>query len=265
MQVHEPYSLQLSALQRRVLSDGVFDWCGASHPTEELALALGYVGVGDMLEGCKRLAKSIDGGEPMSGPEWKVAISSAEVFFGSGLLGGADDSELTVGISPQRGVEVVGEVRRIWQQVDLELEPWWRRRGPATRPLQNRDGVFVPETAPEPLPDLERRTVLRAAVRALAHGPADVAPSEEEILRWCARGASALVDAGVLDDIAPWVGTVVQRSEASALARLAQALRPWFEDSANNLTTYELERRFATWPLICGVSAELHAWMLRNG
>lgn len=70
-----------------LLAGALVDWGGPAHPTEALARALGFAGLRDLGTEGNRIAQDIRHGRPLTPLDWTRALLSAEICFGSDLLG----------------------------------------------------------------------------------------------------------------------------------------------------------------------------------
>lgn len=247
---NEPYRLDLTSIERKTLSDGVFEWCGASNPTEELAQAFGFVGVGSLVADCKRLAALVAESQPLTGEDWRLSIALAEVCLGSGVFGAADDLEYTLGVAPGPAVAVLSDVRRKWRRAQNRRASGGEALAPlGTAPLGNLNGVFQPGVSPAPLSDAVRRTALLQTLQGLLYSLArgDVSGRSE--------AEAKLRELGFVDDLASWIGVSLHADEAGPAARLARSLAAARHPSA------ERDGSVAT---MFGVAAELLVQLLQS-
>lgn len=115
----EMLEVELSDLERRVLHWGVIDWGGPARCTEEMAVALGFLGVDDFVRHRKRLADAVKGGQPLSRLDWARVVLATEVVFASDVMGSGLDWAITSGFSD---VETLSALRTIQRKVR------WTRR-----------------------------------------------------------------------------------------------------------------------------------------
>jgi len=83
-------AVDLTELERHMLSIGLSDWGGPAYCGDPLAQALGFRDVQDLYDEGSRLADAIWRGAPQSPQDWTRALASFEVMFGSDVLGSGE-------------------------------------------------------------------------------------------------------------------------------------------------------------------------------
>ncbi len=107
--------------ERYILRRGIVEWGGPAYPTEELAIAMGFSGVRDLLADGKRLHEAVEAGRPLSRTDWFRVVLATEIAFASDLVGSGRDWSITTGVSDEhslrtlRGIQrkVTREIRRV--------------------------------------------------------------------------------------------------------------------------------------------------------
>jgi hypothetical protein len=75
-------AVDLTADERYVLRRGLGEWGGPAHATEEMARAMGFLGVRDLLSGDGRMLRdAVDRNAPLSRTDWRRALLATEIAF----------------------------------------------------------------------------------------------------------------------------------------------------------------------------------------
>jgi hypothetical protein len=80
---------------------GLVEWGGPAHPTEEMAVALGFSSIRDLFDSGRRIASDIRAERPMKHIDWARSLLATEVVFMSGTLGAATDWTIMTRISDE--------------------------------------------------------------------------------------------------------------------------------------------------------------------
>lgn len=108
----EKLSVDLDESERRVLAAGLNEWGGPARPTEELAIAIGFEGLGDLDRGRLRLRQAIEDHQPLTRLDWARALLATEIVFASDVVGSGHDWVYTVGLSDDETLSVLRSVQR---------------------------------------------------------------------------------------------------------------------------------------------------------
>ena len=89
----------LTDIERNVLWHGLLEWGGPAKCTEELAVAMGFLSVSDLLSERRRIMDAIKKKMPMTHVDWARTMVATEIVFMSDTVGAASDWEIVSGLS----------------------------------------------------------------------------------------------------------------------------------------------------------------------
>ena len=92
-----PVAIELTAQERGMILTGLLEWSGAAHPSDALAVAMGFVDRDDLWSECERLTDAIQRGRPLNAFDWKRLLISTEIAFGSDYFGVGTEWETVAG------------------------------------------------------------------------------------------------------------------------------------------------------------------------
>lgn len=116
----ERVNFDLTDEERFVLRWGIHEWSGPARCTEELACAMGFESVQDLLANSNRLRAAVHSGEPLSRTDWCRLVLATEIVFASGVVGSGGDWRYTVGIDDTTTIRILRSLQR---KVVRELRP----------------------------------------------------------------------------------------------------------------------------------------------
>jgi hypothetical protein len=133
-----PVQVDLTKDERRVLENGLIEWGGPADCTNEMAVAMGFAGVEDLIfDDGKRLLNSLRDGAPLSRRDWTRALLATEIVFASNLVGSGLDWEATTGLED---VVTIGLLRSLQRKLSKLAG---RRHVPGTRPPRDERGRLI--------------------------------------------------------------------------------------------------------------------------
>lgn len=112
MSLYEPIAVDLSDDERRLLQWGLIEWGGPARCTEELAIAMGFQSVRDLLTDGYRIADDIEAGKPLTQIDWARALLATEIVFASDVVGSGHDWIDTVGMPDELSLRALRSVQR---------------------------------------------------------------------------------------------------------------------------------------------------------
>lgn len=124
--MNELVAIELADDERALLSRGLGEWSGPAHCTEELAVAMGFQGLAGLYEDGRRLQAALSAGEPLSVPDWRRLLVSAEIVFASDVFGSGIDWSITTGFSDEETIKIL---RRLQRGIAGALRGALHRRG----------------------------------------------------------------------------------------------------------------------------------------
>lgn len=122
--------IELDADERELLRQGVLQWMGPSRPTEELARAIGFESVQELIEASGRLHDAIRSSQPLEPLDWARVLLSTEINFASQLFGTGVHWRTVSGMEDAESVRLLRSVQ-------------YKLRGEITKP-----GTVPPHPSP---------------------------------------------------------------------------------------------------------------------
>jgi hypothetical protein len=110
--IGQPFDLDLSDDERAVLKAGLLDWGGPAHPTDQIAVALGFSDREDLHKTGEYLRSLLRAHEPMMLPDWERIVFATEAVFISGRWGSGSDWRFTTGYPDDMTVELLRSIQR---------------------------------------------------------------------------------------------------------------------------------------------------------
>lgn len=105
-------SYDLTEEEATVLGQGLLQWGGPARPTRELAAALGWTSVSDLLNGSQLLRRRIQAAEGLSALEWTQALAAAEIAFASDVFGAGYEWQTCTGLDDAMTLRVMRGLQR---------------------------------------------------------------------------------------------------------------------------------------------------------
>jgi len=105
-------NFDLSADEREFLREGLSQWGGPAGCTEELAVAMGFDSVHDLLSENRRLAADVSTRAPMSGRDWARTLVCAEIDFASDVFGAGVEWETVTALSDTDSLQLLRSIQR---------------------------------------------------------------------------------------------------------------------------------------------------------
>lgn len=102
----------LTTLERDVLRQGLLQWGGPAYCTEELAVAMGFTSISNLITEGDRIAAALEDYHPMKHIDWGRALLATEIVFMSDAVGAGLDWEIVTGISDSETLETIRELQR---------------------------------------------------------------------------------------------------------------------------------------------------------
>ena len=89
--------VELTADERAMILAGLIEWGASAHPTPELAVAMGFIGLDDLGVQGERLIDAVQHGRPLIAFDWKRVLICTEIAFGSDYFGAGAEWETVTG------------------------------------------------------------------------------------------------------------------------------------------------------------------------
>jgi hypothetical protein len=108
----ELIALDLTDVEQRVLRSGLLEWGGPARCTAEMAVAMGFQSVDDLLRSGAVLAAAVHAGHPLSALDWRRTLLATEISFASDLMGSGVEWATTTGLSDEDTLAALRSVQR---------------------------------------------------------------------------------------------------------------------------------------------------------
>ena len=109
--VDELIALSLSDEEREVLARGLSEWGGPARCTHELAIAMGFGSVEDLLAESERMCGHLEQGEPLTRSDWWRALLATEIAFVSDVVGSGVEWPTTTGLDDDQTIRILRAVQ----------------------------------------------------------------------------------------------------------------------------------------------------------
>lgn len=104
--------VSLDDMERRFLRSALLDWGGPAHPTDALAVALGFTSADNLSREAWALWGRIEAGDALTTGEWRQGLITVEVVFASDVVGSGLDWRITSGISDEESIAILRGLQR---------------------------------------------------------------------------------------------------------------------------------------------------------
>ena len=94
-----------------MLDRGLVEWGGPARCTEQMAVALGFDSVADLLEEGYRIADDISNERPLTRRDWTRALLATGVVFASSVLGSGYEWETTTDLDDATTLATLREIQ----------------------------------------------------------------------------------------------------------------------------------------------------------
>jgi hypothetical protein len=110
--INDALDVPLGDDERHVLWAGLVEWGGPARCTEEMAVAMGFKNVADLLDTGYRIADAIKAKQSLSQLDWVRALLATEVVFASDVMGSGGDWSITTGVSDEDTIRHLRSLQR---------------------------------------------------------------------------------------------------------------------------------------------------------
>jgi hypothetical protein len=132
-------SIDLSQREQLFLSQGLTTWGGPASCTEELAVAMGFSSVANLLDEGARLSDALRAGAPLSRLDWERTLMATEIVLSCTLLGAQGDWSIVTPFREPETRQLLAEIRPKLVRA-IFLQPW---AGIGTAPAKDERGGVV--------------------------------------------------------------------------------------------------------------------------
>lgn len=109
---NEPIDVDLTGLERSVLSRGCYEWNGTARPSNAVARAFGFESANSLLADGTRLSRSVSQGLPLTRADWTRALLSLEVLFASDVIGAGVEWSIITGFTDGETISALRGIQR---------------------------------------------------------------------------------------------------------------------------------------------------------
>jgi hypothetical protein len=108
-----------------LLRRALLEWGGPARCSDELAIGMGFDGVGDLVDQARRFRGNLDNDIPVSPADWARILMTTEVVFVSDLVGSGVEWSTTSGFSDEWTIATLRVVQRKLSKV---VSPFYGKR-----------------------------------------------------------------------------------------------------------------------------------------
>ena len=117
----ELVSLDLTDDETFVLDEGLIQWGGPSRCSEELAVAMGFLGTADLYEQSARIRAALSDRSSISRLDVTRALLATEIVFSSDVMGAGVDWEIVTGLEDVQTLRLLRGLQRKLVGVTVRL------------------------------------------------------------------------------------------------------------------------------------------------
>jgi hypothetical protein len=107
-----PEQVVLDDGERRFLRAALLDWGGPAHPTDELAVAMGFSSARSLSGEARALWKRIEARETLTTEDWRRVLLAIEIVFASAVMGSGLDFRYTSGLADEEAIKILRGLQR---------------------------------------------------------------------------------------------------------------------------------------------------------
>jgi len=104
--------VDLDEEERHLLRCGIGEWLGPARCTDEMAVAIGFESVADLIAQADGLIEAVLSGGATSRRDWRRILLATEIVFASDVVGSGVDWTSTTGLSDAESIAVLRRVQR---------------------------------------------------------------------------------------------------------------------------------------------------------
>ncbi len=102
----------LTSREREFLAAGLLEWGGPAHPTDALAVAMGFENEADLHLESERIRQALRGGRSLTPLDWTRALIATEVCFASDYFGAGVEWSIVTQFEDEESVRLLRSVQR---------------------------------------------------------------------------------------------------------------------------------------------------------
>jgi hypothetical protein len=105
-------AVELTVGERRLPREGLHQWGGPAGPTDELAAAMGFGDVSQLLADTARLSEQLGAGASLSPRDLKRALVATEIVFASDVFGAGVEWSIVTGLTDEETIAALRLLQR---------------------------------------------------------------------------------------------------------------------------------------------------------
>lgn len=106
------YGVEFTPAERSVLRAGLHQWLGPARCTDVVAVIIGFPNWDDFRAQIGPLVAALERSQPLTGEDWRRILVSAEVSFGSDVLGSGVEWPTLTGMADVETLDVLRGLQR---------------------------------------------------------------------------------------------------------------------------------------------------------
>ncbi|WP_238431322.1 DUF6188 family protein [Streptomyces cavernae] len=127
---HRAASDLLTADEIALLRRALLEWGGPARCSDELAVGMGFAGLQDLLDQCRRLRAALAEDAPVAPVDWARVLLATEIVFVSDLAGSGFEWSTTTGLSDESSLQTL---RAIQRKLARTVRPYYGTAEPSAR------------------------------------------------------------------------------------------------------------------------------------
>lgn len=108
-----------------LLARALLEWGGPARCSNELAIAMGFSGLRDLLSECRRFRVALKGNDPLPPVDWARILLASEIVFVSDIIGTGFGWSAATGISDESAIQSLRCIQRKMRDV---VRPYYGKR-----------------------------------------------------------------------------------------------------------------------------------------
>jgi hypothetical protein len=105
-------AVELSSDERELLAEGLIQWGGPAHPTDQLAQVMGFSSAGNLEQEGARIARELRAGATMTTQDLLRALIATEFVFANDSYGAGADWSIVSGFPDDDTIRRLREIQR---------------------------------------------------------------------------------------------------------------------------------------------------------
>jgi len=107
------YEVDLTEDELALLRTGISQWLGTARCSDAVAAVVGFADADDLRANVRRLLQALDAQAPLPASDWRRVLVSAEIIFGSDVLGCGVEWPTVTGLSDADSLTILRQLQRV--------------------------------------------------------------------------------------------------------------------------------------------------------